>query len=52
MGMRFGDGPSLAWCDQKDILQHFHFLEDWILERSQGLFFPNEISGCYVLDIN
>jgi hypothetical protein len=50
MGMLFGDGPSPVWCDQKDKLQHFHFLEDWILERSRGLFFPKEVGGCYVLD--
>jgi hypothetical protein len=50
MGMRFGDGPSSVWCDQKDKLQHFHFLEDQILERSRGLFFPKEVGGCYFLD--
>jgi hypothetical protein len=40
----------LQRCDQKDKLQHFHFLEDWILEHSRGLFFPKEVGGCYVLD--
>jgi hypothetical protein len=45
---RFGDGPSSAWCDQKDKLQHFHFLVDRILERSRGLFFPKEVCGCYI----
>ena len=50
MGMHFGDGPSSAWCDQKDKFQHFNFLEDQILERSCGLFFPKEVGGYYVLD--
>jgi hypothetical protein len=33
MGIHFGEGPSSAWCDHKDKFWHFHFLEDWVLER-------------------
>jgi hypothetical protein len=50
MGMRFGDGPSSAWRDQKNMFQNFHFLEDRMFECCQGLFFPKDSSGCYVLD--
>jgi hypothetical protein len=32
MNMRFGGIPSSMWCDQKDKLQHFHFLEERIFE--------------------
>jgi len=30
VGMCFADVPSSGWCDQKDKLQHFHFLEERI----------------------
>jgi hypothetical protein len=50
MGMHFGDGPSSAWRDQKNMFQNFHFLEDRMFECCQGLFFPKDSSGCYVLD--
>jgi hypothetical protein len=50
MGMCFGDEPSSAWCDQKNMFQNFHFLEDKMFERCRGLFFPKDSGGCYVFD--
>jgi hypothetical protein len=50
VNMRHGGGPSSTWCDQKDKLQFFHFLEERIFERSRGIFFPRDRGGCYVLD--
>ena len=50
VNMRPGGGPSSKWCDQKNKLQFFHFLEEHIFERSQGIFFPRDRGGCYVLD--
>jgi hypothetical protein len=50
VNMHHGGGPSSTWCDQKDKFQFFHFLEECIFERSQGIFFPRDTGGCYVLD--
>jgi hypothetical protein len=50
VSMCHGGGRSSTWCDQKDKLHFFHFLEERIFERSRGIFFPRDRGGCYVLD--
>jgi hypothetical protein len=34
---------------RKTSFNFFHFLEERIFERSQGIFFPRDRGGCYVL---